>query len=215
MIISLDSGTIHIPTDAEYIEPRGFKAGPILVQKKHSDMEAKRRYPKEEEERRRSQRKLELIAALYNPMVSHDIEEEQKEYNQGPYDNVTFTEEELKKFSMTEASKEELKEIIHDTYVVFEFTAEGYILASDQRKKEMIANLEKLSEDKTCFYLMNDTKNAAYLYTFQKEYDNEDKKIKYTVSSLAEQNRKKENTSSSKQKEEVETLIMNAKRLLR
>lgn len=79
----------------------------------------------------------------------------------------------------------------------------------------MLENLETLVEDKVCFYLMNDTKNATYLYTFQKEYDNEDKKIKYTVSSLAEQNRKKENTSSSKQKEEVETLIMNAKRLLR
>jgi len=108
-------------------------------------METKRRCPKEEEERRRSQRKLGLIAALYNPMVSHDIEKEQKKYNQGPYDNVTFTEEELKKLSMTEASKEELKEIIRDTYVIFEFTAEGYILAFDQRKQEMIANLEKFS----------------------------------------------------------------------
>lgn len=28
MIISLDSGTIHIPTDAEYIEPRRLETGP-------------------------------------------------------------------------------------------------------------------------------------------------------------------------------------------
>lgn len=215
MIISLDSGTIHIPTDAEYIEPRGFKAGPILIRKKHGDMETKRRCPKEEEERRRSQRKLGLIAALYNPMVSHDIEKEQKKYNQGPYDNVTFTEEELKKLSMTEASKEELKEIIRDTYVIFEFTAEGYILAFDQRKQEMIANLEKLSEDKTCFYLMNDTKNAAYLYTFQKEYDFKKKIIRYNVSNISEQQEKEQKEPNPQQKEEVETLIMNAKRLLR